>query len=391
MTRLIASLAACATLTIAPPVAAAPRVERIVMVMRHGVRAPITGEVPADTRVKGTWPTWPVAPEALTPHGAAAIAHLARYDRRWRTAKGCPSPGSVVVWTNTAERTIATGRAWADAFAPGCGLPVGHLAAGRIDPLFEPLRARATAFDATEAVTAIAAYTGGADALTARHADTIRRLDRVLGCGDPGGCSTPGPATLTPSANGTGVDFTGPIRSTSGTAQVLQLQYAEGMPMAQVGFGRADAGTIRKLGTLHAALFDVFTRSPYMAAHQSGPIGQRILSTLADPDGPRIEILVGHDTNVTAVAAALGVNLYARGFAPNDAAPGAALVFERLHDARGSFVRVSYRAQPLDAIRSGASVVTTRRLRVPGCPARCPVDRFDAILRARIAPVVARR
>jgi 4-phytase/acid phosphatase len=173
--RFTVSLAALTALIAALPTTAAPKVERVVMIMRHGVRAPITGEVPADTRARGVWPTWPVAPEVLTLHGADMIRQVARYDRRWLTSTGCPPAGSVRIWTNTAERTIATGRAWADGLAPGCALPVGHLDADRVDPLFEPLRARATAFDARQAVAAINRHTGGVDALTARHDGAGRR------------------------------------------------------------------------------------------------------------------------------------------------------------------------------------------------------------------------
>lgn len=381
-----------AMLAIAPsPVAAkGSTIERVVLLMRHGVRAPIDGEAPADTRVDGRWPGWPVAAEHLTPHGAAAIRQIGRHDRRWLTTTGCPAPGDVRIWTNTAERTIATGRAYADGLAPGCALPVGHLTAPQVDPLFEPLRAGATAFDAGQAVAAITAYTGGVNALTARHAGAICDLDRVLGCGSPAGCSTPGPATLKPSANGRGIEFTGPIRATSGTAQVILLQYAEGMPIRDVGFGRADAATIRRIGALHAALFDVFTRSPYMAAHQAGPIGAHMLATLGASDGPKLEALIGHDTNVTALGAALGVDLDAPGFARNDVAPGGALVFTRRRDARGSFVTLSYRVQPLNMIRSGGAVVVDRPLPIPGCAKRCSVERFDSLLRAKLAPVIAR-
>ncbi|MGN7161641.1 histidine-type phosphatase [Sphingomonas sp. SAFR-052] len=383
-------LVLAAALTFAPqPAAARDTLDRVVLLMRHGVRAPITGEAPVDTKVDGEWPTWPVAPEVLTPHGAQAIAQVARYDRRWLAANACPIPGSVRIWTNTAERTIATGRAYADALAPGCDLPVDHNPAGKVDPLFEPLRAGATAFDAGKAVAAITAYTGGVNALTARHADAIRELDRVLGCGLPAGCSTPGPATLTPARDGRGVELTGPIRATSGTAQVILLQYAEGMPMVQVGFGRADAATIRRIGTLHAALFDVFTRSPYMAAHQAGPLGAHMLGTLTAAKAPRLEMLVGHDTNVTALGAALGVDLDAPGFARNDVAPGGAVALKRWRGRKGPYVTASYRVQPLDAIRSGAATVVEIPLTIPGCGVRCPLDRFDTLLRAKLAPVVA--
>ena len=118
-----------------------------------------------------------------------------------------------------------------------------------------------------------------------------------------------------------------------------------------------------------------------MAAHQAGPDGDHMLRTLTAPTGPRLELLVGHDTKVTALAAALGVD--------HDAAPGGALVMARRRDARGPYVTLSYRVQPLDAIREGTATVIDRPIAIPGCAKRCPLDRFDKLLRANLAPVVA--
>lgn len=368
------------------------RLERTVMLMRHGVRTPLDGEVPDGTRTSAAWPRWPSAPSLLTDHGAQAMAIVGGFDRsRFLPARGCPKVAAVRIWTNTAPRTIASGEAWARGFAPGCALTVGHLPGEAVDPLFEPLRAGATAFDASAAVAAITAYTGGVEALARRHASTIAQLDRVLGCGLPDGCSPAAASRLTPSADGRGIDLTGPIRITSGTAQVLLLAYAQGLPRAQVGWGRADAATIRQLGTLHAALFDVFSRSPYMASHQAAVFGRHMLDALTAPRGPAIDVLVGHDTNVTALAAALGVDLVAPGYATNDAAPGGALILERLRGAgQARFVRLSYRTQSPDALRTLSPAVTLTPIRIPGCASPCPIDRFATILRARLAPLATR-
>lgn len=391
VSRLLAAIAFAGLSTTA---SAAPRgldLERVVILMRHGVRAPLSGEVPADTRTAQAWPTWPVSEGRLSPHGATALKLLARHDRRWLAPLGlprCPAPDSLRIWTNTAERTIASGEAYAEGFAPGCQVRVGHLAGDRTDPIFEPLSAGATKFDAHQAVASITRYTGGMDALVARHRPAIARLDRVLGC-TSGACSAGGPATLTPSADGRGIDLSGPIRATSGIAQVLLLQEAEGMPHASVGWGRADPATIERLGALHAALFDVFTRSPYMAAHQASVLGHRIVETLTAPTAPRLDMMVGHDTNVTALAAALGVDLDAPGFARNDVAPGGALVIERLRDRRSGvrYVRVFYRVQSLAAIRALRPDVVVTPIAVPGCVSPCRLDRFVARLQLRIAPL----
>ena len=399
--RLPLLLAALASLS--SPVSAAPRhggliLDRAVVLMRHGVRVPLDGEVPADTRSAAPWPRWPLPESRVTPHGARATTLLGRFDRRrWAQAgllpaTGCPRGGSVRIHSNTAIRTIESGQAFAAGLAPGCPIAVDHLAEDQADPLFEPLRAGATAFDARAAVAAIDRHTGGMAALADRYRPEIRLLDRVLGCGDPRGCTGGGAPDLRPSADGRGIDLSGPIRSTSGIAQVLLLQYAEGMPASQVGWGRADAATIARLGRLHAALFDVFTRSPYMAAHQAAALGDHMLRALTRKDGPALDLLVGHDTNVTALGAALGVDLAAPGYARNDVAPGGAILLERYRDRRtgARYVRAAYQAQPLDGLRALSRRVSVMPLTVKGCTALCPLPTFERLLRARIAPLVAR-
>jgi 4-phytase/acid phosphatase len=80
-----------------------PRLERVVVVMRHGVRPPTREPpLPAGTAV-APWPRWPVPPGELTPHGAAAVRLLGVADRRQFAtdgllpAAGCPAPGTVEV------------------------------------------------------------------------------------------------------------------------------------------------------------------------------------------------------------------------------------------------------------------------------------------------------
>ncbi|MBB3693679.1 histidine-type phosphatase [Sphingomonas sp. BK580] len=401
ITRWTRSLAPLA-LPLAAPLDAAPRdvvrphelrVERVVALVRHGVRAPITGEVPAGTRTDAPWLRWPVAPERLTPHGARALRIEGATARRWLdslgvTARGrCPAAGQLSVWANTAERTIASGAALVEGFAPGCAVPVGHRGAGDVDPLFEPLRAEAAPFDPRAAIESIQAYTGGVERMADRYRPQRAELDRALGCGDAAGCSPDAPATLRPSADGRAIELTGPIRDVSGTAQVLLLQYAEGLT-AHTPWARVDPAALRRLGALHAALFDVFSRPPYMAARQAGPLARRIEERLTARDGPAIELLVGHDTNVTALAAVLGVTLTAPGYAAGDVAPGGALVLELLRGRAGArFVRATYRTQSPTQLRRLARGGAVTRLPIPGCaggPERsCPLGEFVRLLRAR--------
>ncbi|MES3152009.1 histidine-type phosphatase [Sphingomonas faeni] len=386
-------------LLLGPAAMAAPRqtlvVERAVLVMRHGIRAPLDGEVPKGTRTGAPWPAWPVAESRITPHGIRAIERVAAHDRRLLAsrgllaANGCPG-GAVRIRSNSSDRTIASGEAYAAGFAPGCPLEVAHLPLGIADPIFEPLRAQATAFDPAAAIVSINRETGGMAALVRRHRAALALLDRVLDCpSSSGGCLSTGAPSISASPDGHDLVLAGPIRAASGIAQVLLLQEVEGLPRASVGWGRTDPATVQRLGALHAALFAVYTRPSYMAAHQAAVLGREVVAALSS-EGPRLTVFMGHDTNVTALAAALRVDLKAPGYATNDVPPAGALLLERVRDVRSGkrFVRVSYRTQSPETLRTLGRTVSLQVLTIPGCAGRsCSAAAFSRMLTSHLAPL----
>lgn len=402
--RALGVLGAAIGLLFAPIAAAAPAparapapalmVERAVLVMRHGIRAPLDGEVPLGTRTGAPWPVWPVAHSRITPHGERALAIVAAADRRLLAshgllpATGCPAE-AVRIRTNSSDRTIASGAAYATGFAPGCRTAIEHQPLGTPDPIFEPLRARATRFDAAAAIASIDRETGGMARLAARHRAALATLDRVLGCSPPaGGCLSAGAPGVAITADGHDIVLTGPIRAASGIAQVLLLQEVEGLPRRDIGWGRLDPATLRRLGALHAALFAVFTRPSYMAAHQAAVLGDAVLAGLSSR-APHLTLFMGHDTNVTALAAALRVDLAAPGYATNDVPPGGALLIERVRDTRtdARFVRLWYRTQSPHTLRTLGAATALVPLTVPGCARLCPAASFARLLRSRLATI----
>lgn len=397
------------TLMLATPAAARSdlRIEKVVLLYRHGVRAPLDTEAALDGVAHPALPAWPVEASLLTPHGAKALAAIGAWRRQafvraglW-SRHGCPGPDRLAIWTNTASRTIASGQALADGLAPGCAVAIGHLAAGQTDPLFEPMHLGLFPFDGAAAVASAEDYTGGTRALTARHAGELRTLARVIGCDAAARpcdlASDPGSIGI--SDDKRDISLTGAIRLYSGTAQVLLLQYLEGLPLAQVGWGRASAETLRQLGPLHAALFDVYTRPPYMAARVAGPLARRIAATLTDRTAARVSLFVGHDSNIAALAALLGVQVAAPGYAPGDPPPGGALIIEVLRDGAGRrWVRLSFEAALPDQIRNLAPLTPARppgrqSIPMPTCrPAGrgataglCPLETFRTMIADRSA------
>jgi len=337
--------------------------ERVVMLVRHGVRAPLPDEA-ASTPSAQPWPVWSTPGSFLTPHGREGMRLLGAYDRaRYAAAgllpsSGCPAPGTIAIWSNSVERTIASGEALADGLAPGCGVKVDHLALDKPDPLFAWAGPDVPGFDAPTAVAAINAETGGAAQIAASSGPALKTLQGILGCKAPvvaNRCDLAAqPAAIKVSPDGKSIDVAGPIRLASGAAQVLMLEYLEGFPMDQVGWGRASLDQITQVSRLHALLFEVYSRPSYVAPRVARDLALRLMDLIGEEQGPALSIIVGHDDNVAAVTALLDTHFQLPGYGYDDPPVGGALIFEVYRrPGRGErFVRVLYQAQTPDQLRN---------------------------------------
>ncbi|WP_115527124.1 histidine-type phosphatase [Xanthomonas arboricola] len=334
------------------------QLERVVVVFRHGVRAPLQGEAAAAQYADQPWPQWSTPASLLTPRGRKAVRLSGAYLRQWLTQQtllphtGCPAAGSVSVWANTDQRTIDSGALLADALAPGCGIVAGHREAGSNDPLFRPIEAGAVPFDAVAAVASIQQQTGGPAAVLHGHAAELQAMQQILGCTRTPCDFARMPSTLAPSANGRGLALGGPIDLTSGTGEVLLLQYADGLPLSQVGWGRATPERLAQVSRLHALLFDIYARPHYMAQRSGVPLAREVLQRFGDAQSPTLTVFVGSDTHIAALSSLLGVHFHLPGYGADDPPPGGALLLGLWRQPDGTrVVRARYLAQSLDQLR----------------------------------------
>ena len=403
-----AALILATALLTAPPAAAVDsvgpvKVERVVVLMRHGVRPP-TRALPAPVgAAQEPWPTWSVSWGRLTPHGASAVRLLAEAQRRTFRAQGvlparsCPAPGSVDISADSDERTIRTAEVFAESLAPGCGLAVAHKPEGEPDPVFSAIASGAVAFDPAAADAAIRARRPSLVERADEARPLLGRLQAILApaCSAPACRLGDAPTALAPPRPNTRPKMEGGLDVGSTVAQVLLLEYAEGKPMRDVGWGRATAEDIGRLSALHALDFDVLAREPYVARRNSALLAERVAAALAG-DGPsraRLTVIVGHDTDVASLAGVLDAHWTVAGYATDDPAPGGGLVFERVADARGRrFVRAFYVAQALEDLRTlSASPPARAALLVPACPTPCALDGFLRVLKPATDLVPPRR
>ncbi len=373
--------------------------ERVVIVMRHGVRPPTKAKPLPDGYTPRAWPAWPVAPGWLTPHGEAAVVLAAQFDANSYRAvipAHCPRPAQVQIVADTDQRAQRTAQVYADTLFARCHVAVETVGAGQRDPRFSPFEAGAT-LDPAQAAAAVLGTlpAGGTGALDVAEHTRLAQIDAVLGCCAPPACAGQAACHLTDmpltvSADKGRVRITGGIATAASFAQTLLLEYAEGKPMADVGWGQVTPAMITDLSSLHALEYTLTARPPLIAKAGAAALLRAVASALRDPAGPAFALFVGHDTNLALIGGALDVHWQGRGFAADDPGPGAALVFELWRGADGGHeVRLRYRSQSLDEIRQLSPLAPddTRPLVIPACHARgaCSLAAFSELVGALAA------
>ncbi|WP_136161346.1 histidine-type phosphatase [Sphingomonas flavalba] len=389
--------------------------ERVVFVMRHGIRPPTKDPAKGTNYTSDPWPAWPVDYGLLTPRGAAGIRLLGTADRAEYVkrglipANGCLTPGAVDAEASAKQRAIKTGEAYLETLLPGCVVAVAHPEKeGPEDAIFHPLDSGPADFDGARghAEALALAPAGGLPAEAATHRAEIDLLGTVLGCCSATVCAANGagdactladlPTTLAANPHDR-PDLEGPLVIGSTISQTLLLEYLEGMPMSDVGWGRVTRDQIEQLLVFHPVKFRYENGSPYVAQRAAGPLVSRMLGALtAGADGARLTLLFGHDTNLADIGSLLGLDWQVPSYPKDDIPPGGALGFELLRDGKGQrFVRAFFRAQTMDQLREQQALDPDAPgyrayLPIPGCNAAgdtapCPIDRFTTVVKAKLA------
>jgi len=385
----------------------------VVIISRHGVRsATRSAATKLQPYASQPWPTWAVRPGYLTPHGALIMRQLGTYYRTlYGTMLGfnphaCPPRGSMYIWADVDERTVATADAIVQGFAPSCGIAVGHMA-GDTDPLFDPLPGVGTVNKAESDSSILGAVGGNLNPLIQANAAAFATLERVLGCTPHRPGTIPCkqisqvPTTIANDGDGGLATLHGGLDLAGDVAETLLLQYTDGQK--EVGWGRVDRNTLLQLLQLHILAARLEHGNRYAAQAHSSNVMVHILQTLQEgatnaavagtrvPVQSRFVFLSAHDTQETEIAGILGLSWLVPGDQANDTPPSSALAFELYSTTSAtaqSFVRVYFIEPTFDQMRDGQAGNPLRvPVYVPGCPGfDCPLATFSRVVTSEVKP-----
>jgi len=391
----------------------------VIVVSRHGVRAPIESETRSNRYNTQPWPAWPTAPGVLTPHGATLMSNMGsfyrqRYAGLFRDRQSCST--TIFAVANRTERTVSSAQAVLKGLAPTCSIEVHIHNASGLDPLFEA-GAFAGVANHEELAAAIRGRLGGEPRWwPSAYQRPLEELQQVLlNCEKNVPCNTPAAtkkllddtSIIKAAKISDMVQIDGPVSKGADFAENFLLQYTEGFPMAQVGWGRVSRSELNALMTMNTGYHDYVLRTPYFTQIGASDLASRIGATLqqaADeksvpgaiggPDA-RFLLLLGHDSNLTWLGGLLHLNWLLPNQPVNATPPGSALVFELHRNPKTNkfYLQVYFMSQTLDQMRyktplttgHGPSIAT---IFVPGCSTdatnRCPLERFQNLIQSTV-------
>jgi len=390
------------------------KLERVVIVMRHGVRSAMSGPEELGRYSRRAWPRFAVPPGHLTANGATLVTMLGGWYRVHYRQLGLLGANDCAVyyWANHTQRTEATATALAAGLTPGCAATI-HQSAAAPDPLFEAPQTPLAPLDPQRMLAAISARVdGNLAAWDVRQAPDRDRIEALLLQCRRIPCSSVERTRVQRRLSDTPVvmriddgkpDLTSPSLQVAGIAESLVMAYADGL--AFPGWRGIDAATIGKALVVHGAGIDLRTRTPEVGRQTSSYLAMRLLATLqrgagatalADPIGgaEKIVVLSGHDGTVTMLAGLLGLDWKLRDYGAGEAAPGGGLVFEVWREGASGqqVVRARYVAQGLDQMRhriplSERMPPDSVALTIPDCGETCALSAFAGHVLKQVSTV----
>jgi len=380
----------------APLLAAQDRLEQVVALFRHGIRAPLHDL--NDPKYYKTYAgkAWP-APESawgakdwggLTRHGADVAQALGK-DYADHYKRQFPAGFKAFFYADIDERTKDTARALVRGFR-SANVPVDFdwraVREGEKDPLFHAFKGYCGK-PSVEALRRIASDISrdAPDLIKGKYGPTFQLLYGALNCTDTTKCKKlesvdDNSATYCIDADhcdSSPIRWAGQFPYANTATEVFLLEYANNMDYA---WSRVSEADMRKMVHLHDVYFERTQRDSYLAQIDASNLVREINDTLRDENKECRRIsnayqfagLVGHDTNIASLGSLLGLTWQfdtapegTAGLPKNDPLPAGALVFERWKRSEGTFINISYVAQGLKEMRACKPDAKCPSFRVP--------------------------
>lgn len=301
------------------------KLEEMVVLSRHSIRAPLSGNGSALANLTShEWTDWSAAPSELTSRGGALETIMGQYFRKYLAQQGLfpenyvPTTDDVNVYANSMQRTIATAQYFTSGFMPMANLRVNRrFTPSKMDPVFFPRLTKVTPEFKEKAMEQIAAM-GGKDGIRGINEglrDNYALIAEVLDlehspAARDGMKAFDNYDTEIILEAGEEPRMKGSLKDANSASDAFILQYYEEPDSVKAGFGKAlSRSQWADIAEIKDVYGDVLFTAPIVAVNVANPLLRYMYDELNAP-GRKFTYLVGHDSNIASVNAALGVEPY---------------------------------------------------------------------------------
>ena len=345
--------------------------EQVVVFSRHGLRAPLAS--PTSTLGKITpnqWPQWDTPASYLTTRGGVLESYFGHYFSEWLvdnkllTENTCPSENEVYIYTNSLQRTIATGQYFTVGAFPGCIVPIIHKEKlGTMDPVFFPVISDDNPEFKQAAITSInqTAHAKGIEGLNQKLNNTYQDLSNIINYTQSTNCLVDKQCDFTDLPTkiiiekGKEPGITGPLRTGTSIADAFILQYYEGAPLQDIAWGKIKNNKqFEQLVAIKEHYNTVLFGSPVIAKQVAANLINYINQTFSEKNHTKFTFLVGHDSNVASLFSALKIKSYTLPDQFETTPIGGKIVFQKWRDNHSgeALMKIEYFYQSTDQIRN---------------------------------------
>ncbi len=344
---------------------------KIVVLSRHGARAPLQNHDYLEKWTKKQLPYWNIKKGYLTQHGSMLVTVLweQMYDilglEAFFPKNTCPNSKLIYVYANNRERTQATATAILNGLVPGCNIPYYIMEGKELDPVFLPFDSKSLSVNLDSISKEVEQYYGGIDALKIEFREPLQEIVNICGVCPEDTCKgynlSPGctildiPTTIELGHTVGTVKLSGGLKVAGTMVENLFLSYIQ-WPNGNLSEFKASSATIKKILPIHSKLFAITNRIPLVAQCKGSSLLENITAALTNTsknkqmNKAKLVVFVGHDTNIVTVSSLLSLFWDVGGYPPNEPALGGFLAFSLWKTPKGDVVRVHYVCQSIDTL-----------------------------------------
>ncbi|KAJ8707746.1 hypothetical protein PYW07_011423 [Mythimna separata] len=334
------------------------KLQQVLILSRHNVRTPLSKNL-ADFTPK-TWPIWKEKSGYLTAKGALLEGYMGEYFALWLKKhdlleNDCPSDDNFFVYANTAQRTIASAKAFVTKGFPGCNVTIHHTSDSH-DPIFNPVIHNTTAIFKLEAIEQMRVL------LKSLHLNSsYEDLEQILNYKQSEYCLTKQKCDFVTDVNKIFVDVgfkpnvEGPLKISKSVIDSFIMENYEGFPSKEVAWGLLkNNDQWNCVLDLSKGYHSVIFNTTLIARDLARPLLHYMRDILLNKQY-KITLLMGHDANIYTVLKSLDFKPYSLKNQHEMTPAGGKLVFQKWLEERSGifFLKVDYVYQCTNQMREG--------------------------------------